>query len=133
MSFWDGFEKQATKKEDTHKMQRFLLGNPLSAAIEAKSGKRGQAFKESYKHSLKETGKGLGVGAGGGAILAALFHPLARTGVLGQKMKHIADHIHAGQAAGAGAMAGGLVGSTVGGVRGQFGEEATKIHQKYIK
>ncbi len=105
-----------------HHLRRFLLGNPVSSAIEAKPGSRLDAYGEAQGHQTAETLKGglrggmlgAGLGAAGGLGLALLNK--------GQPAKAL------GYGAGIGAYAGGLAGATYGGIKGTHGAEASRIH-----
>ena len=112
---------EAEGKEDTHGVRRFFLGNPVSAAIEAKKGKKLKAAGEALGHSVKETLKGGLKGGLGGAAVGALAG-------LASRGKFKARH---------GALAGGAIGGYggmgYGGLKGHLGDKATEIHQKYSK
>lgn len=106
-------EKTAASDEDKRYLRRALLGNPISAAIEAPKGERLKRFGKAQGHSLAEAGKGaLGGALGGGLVGAAMGGKGSR-----------------GPGALLGAALGGMGGAAIGGVKGQFDEKATKIHQ----
>lgn len=117
--FWEGFVKEASDNPEGHHLRRALLGNPISAAIEAKKGKKWQAAGEAYTHQLKSGFKGLGAGAAAGAGLGTVA-----AAVLRKKL-----HLGAGLGAGIGA---GL-GSVAGQLHGTLGHKASEIHGKYSK
>jgi hypothetical protein len=118
-NFWNGFVKAAEEDPEGHHVRRFFLSNPISAAIEARKGKKLQAFGEAWGHGLVEGLKGMGIGGAAGAGLGAL-------GALATK-----------KAPGQGALMGGLTGSQLGsiygGIKGTHGAEASKIHGRYSK
>lgn len=121
--FWDGFVKGAEAKEgpEGHHIRRMFLGNPISSAIEAKKGKKMQAFGHAYGHHLAETGKGLGVGALAGGAAGLLASAVTKG--------RIAPH----RGAGIGALGGGYLGAAAGALKGNHGAEASNIHGKYSK
>jgi hypothetical protein len=112
-------KKEVGKGKEPHYVRRALLGTPISAAVEAKKGKKLRAFGETYLHSLKEGLKGLGAGGAGGAGLGALAGLLSKG-----KLKPGAGALYGGAL-------GGGAGSVVGGVKGQFERKATELHGKY--
>jgi len=120
-TFWDGFEKQAAKKEDKHYVRRALLGTPISAAIGAKKGKKMKAFGETYMHAAKESLKGTGVGGAGGALAGLLASAITKGKI---KPQHGAAF---------GGMTGAGAGSVAGNLKGQFDPKATRLHQRYSK
>lgn len=126
-SFWNGFEKRAADAEERpegHHIRRAILGTPISSAIEAKKGKKMQAYRHAYGHAVKENLKGLGVGAAGGA----------GAGLLASGISHLTGHnFPPGSSAAAGAMIGGGLGGIVGAIKGSHGAEASKIHGMYSK
>jgi len=112
---------------DLHRLRRFMIGNPASAALEADKGKKTDAFADAFKHQLAETWKGRSVGAAGGA---------ATGGLLGWNMP--AQHRGSGTKGQTAALIGtglGLLGAGVGGLfgklKGKLDEEADAIHQRY--
>ena len=131
------------KPEEGHHVRRAVIGTPLSAAIEAKKGKKGRAFSEALKNQFGEMadgGKkglrvGARVGAGVGAVGGAVDGASKAKG--GGKAKLLSGLAGAGR----GAVAGGLTGSLLGGYTGAMlkgfkanhGEKASKIHGKYSK
>jgi len=130
--FVNGFFKVAApalneegKEVEKKYLRRLLLGAPISSAIAAKSGKKWNAFADSYVNSLKNSLGGMGIGAGAGALAGgALGYARGGSG----KAKQLAGLL-------------GLIGANIGGlggaIRGDFGEKATKIHSRgsdeYVK
>jgi hypothetical protein len=125
-SFWEGFEKAAAGNPEGHHGRRFLLGNPISTAIEAEPGKKMQGFGEAFKHQTIQGLKGMGIGGVGGAGLGAAAGALASLA----KSKRIdpeAVKLLAALGAGGGSYLGGAIGSMVG----QHGRKASEIHGRY--
>lgn len=108
-------------KPEGHHFRRALLGNPVSAAVEARKGSKMKAFGEASGHNVKEQLKGLGVGgaigAAGGAVAGALK---------GGKKGAIKGALTGG---GIGAVAG----QTAGNIKGTHDSKASEIHGKYSK
>lgn len=119
VDFVEGFEKVAKEGKNEHHVRRFFLGNPISSAIEAKSGKKTKAFGEAWGHGAVESLKGVAKGALGGAGVGVAASLLSR------------GKIKARRAIGGGAAVGGYGGGIYGGLKGQHGSEASKIHGKY--
>lgn len=118
-NFRTGFEKIA--KEENHYIRRALLGNPLSAAIEAEKGKKTKAWGEARKHMLGQSTKGFGLGATLGIGAGGLATLLSKGKI--KPLKSLA----------VGGGVGAILGSGGGNIKGQFDEEATKLHNKYSK
>ncbi len=114
--------KEASADPEGHYVRRAILGNPVSAAVEAAPGERLNAFGEASGHHMAETLRGTGqgavlgggLGAAGGLALGALNR--------GQPLKAM------GYGAAIGGGAGAVLGNVVGQLRGQFGSEASRIH-----
>lgn len=124
--------RKAASKENPegHKLRRALLGNPISAAIEAKPGEKLRAAGEATGHYYKETVKGLGKGLAAGGIaggLAGGIHGAAT----GKGLK--GSLLSAGKGALAGGSVGGAIGSHVGAAKGHLGSEASRIHGAHSK
>lgn len=117
-----GLAKQAADAPEGHHVRRFLLGNPISSAIEAKPGSRMDAYGEASGHVLSESVKGglkgglwgAGLGGAGGLALA-----LANKGDPKKAL---------GYGAGLGGLAGLIGGDTYGALKGHHGAEASRIH-----
>jgi len=129
-----GFEKVAKKhKKDDHTLRRLLLGNPASAALAAKSGKKEEAFSEAHGNIRKHQVKGLLQGLKAGALVgtiggAALGATALKRGYSGKESLK-----HGLRGLGLGVGSGMIGGSAIGGIRGHLGHEATAIHRKYDK
>lgn len=143
MGFVAGFEKLAgseKKDRDPHTVRRVLLGNPLSAAISAKKGKKWEAFTDAYGHVMKEDMKhsvpAAGIGLAGGTVAGAGVGAYkAMKGAKKAKLTKVlkSNKLKEGALLGAliGTAGGGLLGSAYGNLHGHLGAEGTKIHQKY--
>lgn len=115
-----GLAKEAADNPEGHHLRRALLGNPVSAAIEARPGERLNAYGEATGHQLAEGLKGglkgglIGGGAGllGGAGLA----------VLNRNPAHLGSMLVPGAALGGG------LGLMAGAIKGDHGREASRIH-----
>ena len=119
--FIEGFCKTAapSSNEEKHYVRRFFLGNPISGAIKAKSGKKWKTFKDTWLHMLVQSLKGGVGGAGAGALIGALKG--VRSGKINPLMvKRLA-------------LGGANLGGTVGKIYGTFDEKATQLHNKYAK
>jgi hypothetical protein len=112
----------ADEDPEGHKVRRFFLGNPVSAAIEAEKGKKLKSFGRAAGHSAVEQAKGMGIGGVGGAGLGA-----AIGAAVGAK-----KGIPLKRALSRGAVVGGLGGAYAGGVagstKGQLDRRASEIH-----
>jgi hypothetical protein len=122
--------KQAKSDPEGHQVRRALLGNPVSSAIEAKPGHKGEAFGKAFGHEAKEGLKGFGKGAvtgGAGGAIAGAVHGAAK----GKGLRGAISE------AGKGALLGGAVGGHVGGIagtlKGRHGAEASRIHGEHSK
>lgn len=121
--------KFAEQGPEGHKLRRALLGNPVSAAIEAKKGKKMDAFGKAYKHQVVEGVKGLGKGAVGGAALGAAAGAV-RGAVKGGRKGAMQG---AATGAGVGGYGGAAVGGNYGAFKGTLGAEASRIHGEHSK
>jgi len=118
------------KDKDKHRLRRALLGNPISAAVEAKKGRKLDAFSNAVGHSGVESVRGAGVGglagAGVGALVGGVKGALKGGGRKG-----------ALRGAAAGASSGGVIGGGSGGylgaLKGHFDSRADEIHSEYSK
>jgi hypothetical protein len=119
--------KLAKEDPEGHHLRRFLLGNPISSAIEARKGEKTKAFGHALAHGAVETAKGLGKGVAAGGAAGALGGLGAALIKKGPKGKNAL--LGAGLGAGAGSLAGTIYGSA----KGQHGREASKIHGQYSK
>lgn len=124
--------KTAEASPEGHKLRRALLGNPISAAIEAKPGQRMEAYGQANGNlkgkTLGDAARGLGIGALGGALAGGLAGGLSGpTGGLKNAL------IGAGQGALLGGGAGGIAGLQVGQIRGHLGADASRIHGEHSK
>jgi hypothetical protein len=104
------------KHADSGFAARLFLGNPIASAINARTGKRMEAFGDAYAHYLKEYITGVGLGAGIGGLTGLTAGSLA-----GQPLSGAAT----------GALLGSAAGGAFGGIKGTFGDEATKIYHKH--
>lgn len=127
-SFWNGFEKAAAEDPQGHHVRRLLLGNPISAAIEAKDGKKMDAFGQAFKHHLLSSAAGIGVGGLGGAGLGAGAGAIASFA----KDRKIDPQVVKTLAV-LGGMGGSSVGGSIGSLIGSHGRKASKIHGMHSK
>jgi len=128
-----------------------LLGNPITAAMNAKKGKKLDAFGEAYGHQLVEGVKGAGLGAGFGLAAGAgagigagvsgalsmqndrLGFPrrMSRTLKSGAARRAVLKSM--GRYALPATLIGGSVGGIYGGIKGNFGKKAREIRNKYVQ
>lgn len=129
MSFFLGFEKSFEKLakdgSEGHHLRRALLGNPISAAIEAKRGHKVRAFREAAAEVARQTARGSLVGGLGGAGTAALLSLAKGKGKINKDLLT--------RMAARGGLLGGTVGGTYGVHKGNHGRKASEIHGKYSK
>lgn len=118
-NFWAGFVKAAEENPEGHHVRRFLLGNPISSAIEAEPGKKLKSFGSAVGH---QTLTGLGGLAAGGAAGAGLG--AGAGALLGKNVGHTAL---------LGALLGGQLGGLGGSFYGQHGAKASEIHGRHSK
>lgn len=127
--------KLAGDESEKHYLRRALLGNPISAAIEAKKGQKGRAFNDAagnvYGKTLHDSAVGTAGGAAAGALGGAARGAVKTPG--GAKAKALGALAGAGK----GALIGGALGSGGGAVsgmiRGHYGKDASKIHGERSK
>lgn len=126
-NFMNGMTKAAEAKEkpDGHHVRRFLLGNPISSAIEAKKGKKSTAFGKAIGHKLVEELKGAGKGGLIGAGLGAGAGTISAIA-----SKNPSNILHG---AANGGVVGSLLGAGYGSLKGNHGAEASKIHAEHSK
>jgi hypothetical protein len=127
-----------------------ILGNPITAAMNAKKGKKLDAFGEAYGHGLIETVKGLGVGAGAGAAVGASAATGSMIGgtVAKQQMRGKVRSVSSGRVPRLGskavlgrigglalpaALIGGAGGAWIGALKGNFDKKAREIRNKYVQ
>lgn len=120
-NFVDGFYKESEEKKKEHKLRRLIMGNHLSAAIEAKPGHKVEAFRKASIHAGKEALKGAGVGGVIGGLAGAGIGALKGGKDLAKNMGLL------GFGAGAG------LGTNVGFIKGNIDSKASKIHSEYSK
>lgn len=130
--FTSGFEKVA-KEHDDHKVRRFLIGNPASAAWGAKKGKGQQAFLEAADTARKHVNKSIVKGMKHGALAGGSVGTGAALGALLMRKKPVVAAKMLGAGLAGGTLLGSAAGSWHGAMKGHLGEEATKIHRKYVK
>lgn len=139
------YPKKSKKKEaaaveeqpEGHIIRRALLGNPISAAIEAEPGEKMRSFGEGYGHLVAQqllgAGKGALIGGGAGALLggglglAGPFLPGRPVGKLEAALRT------AGTLGTLGGIGGAGVGSIYGNLKGHLGQEASEIHGRRSK
>jgi hypothetical protein len=127
-----------------------ILGNPITAAMNAKKGKKLDAFGEAYGHGLIEAVKGLGVGAGAGAAVGASAATGSMIGgtVAKQQMRGKVRSVSSGRVPRLGskavlgrigglalpaALIGGAGGAWIGALKGNFDKKAREIRNKYVQ
>jgi len=119
----------AEDNPEGHHVRRALLGNPISAAIEAKPGHKMNQFGKAYGHAAVESAKGTGKGLLAGGALGALGGAAhgAATGH-GGKGRAMGALRGAGFGGAVGGLGGASVGSLAGAIKGNHGAEASRIH-----
>jgi hypothetical protein len=122
----------------------YLLGNPVAAALNARRGKKLEAFKDAYgNRAIDESiGGGAGALAGGAAGLGvgltrgarkvgySLLRPRNAPGIRGVG-RGASRALVAGIGAAGGALAGGIVGSEAGAFHGNLGKRAQELRHRY--
>jgi hypothetical protein len=119
--FWRGFEKQAEDDPSGHHVRRFVLGLPMSSALEAKGfGNKARVAITAGRHVASGSLKGGTVGGLGGGALGALL-----------AAKHGVSPAMITAAAVVGATIGSQLGSSVGRLVAEQDDEASQIHSMY--
>jgi len=103
-------------KEEDAPIKRTLLGNPISAALDAKKGKRIEAYTDALGHQWGQEGLGALKGLAGGAALGGAYGALTGNFPAGLIQ---------------GAAAGGSAGRMYGGYKGHMDEKATEIYRRH--
>jgi hypothetical protein len=125
----------------------YLLGNPLTAAINARKGKKLEAYKDAYGNAITDTRIGAGVGAlAGGAAGAGVgltrgarkigYGILRKSGNYGKGFGRglgvgVNRALVAAGAGAAGAGAGTIIGAEAGNIQGNLGKRAQELRHRY--
>ena len=108
-----------------------LIGNPLTSALNARKGKKWDAYKDAYGNQVGDTIAGglTGVAAGTGIGAVSSLHP--KIGARFARSAAKRGISKAGVGAIIGAVGGGYLGSGIGHLHGSFGARAREIRHRY--